>query len=358
MDKVFVTSDELSQVSSVPAEPTPFTPPLKPAIAWPLRLAMSVLVLLLPVLCLVAVILRISFRNQPARTRLAWTGFTSTLLIVSGLLNTLVFVVALSIGPMPIFISGALSGFDDRQEFPRLPKAQNLTGAEVAHLFKPLVLVVSPLTHIWFSHRDMPAASFGAGALLFADHDGYLVVTARHVVGNGSVSSPVDKAIVAGESGGWANASVAAVHKSLDLVLLWIPRQAGSAGFVQPLGTPQDGRNVFVIGHPQGLKFTLSTGLVSRLQDSIVQISAPISPGDSGGPVYDENGNLIAVVTSTLDKNANPNAENLNFAVRSDIILNESDWDVRREGAAHYRAFLDALKNLKGPVTKTLSPGE
>jgi len=129
MDKVFVTSDELSQVSSVPAEPTPFTPPLKPAIAWPLRLAMSVLVLLLPLLCLVAVILRVSFRNQPARTRLAWTGFTSTLLIVSGLLSTLVFVVALSIGPMPIFISGALSSFDDRQEFPQLPKVQNLTGA-------------------------------------------------------------------------------------------------------------------------------------------------------------------------------------------------------------------------------------
>jgi S1-C subfamily serine protease len=347
MDKVFVTSDELSQVNSISAEPTPFTPPLKPVIAWPIRMGMSLLVLVLPVLCVISVILRISFRNQPSRTRLAWTGFTSSLLIVSGLLSTLVFVTALGVGPMPLFMTGSLSGFDEREEFPQLPKAQSLTGAEVAHLFKPLVLVVSPLAHIWFSHREVPASSFGAGALLFADHDGYLVVTARHVVGNGSVSSPVENALVAGESGSWANARVAAVHKRLDLVLLWIPRQAGSAGFTQPLGNPQDGRNVFVIGHPQGLKFTLSTGLISRLQDSTVQISAPISPGDSGGPVYDENGNLIAVVTSTLDKNANPNAENLNFAVRSDIILNQSDWDIRHDGTAHYSAFLDALKKLR-----------
>ena len=285
MDKVFVTSEELSQVSSTSAETTPFAPPLKPVIAWPVRIVMWVLVVLLPLLCLVTVVLRISFRNQPARTRLAWTGFTSTLLIVSGLLNTLVFVVALSVGPMPVFASGALSGFDERERFPQLPKTQSMDGAEIAHLLKPLVLVVSPVTRFWFSHRDMPSASFGAGALLFADHEGYLVITARHVVGNGSLSSAVEKATVAGESGGWATAKVVAVHKRLDLVLLWIPRQSGAADFVQPVGAPQDGRNIFVIGHPQGLKFTLSTGLISRLQDSTVQISAPISPGDSGGHV-------------------------------------------------------------------------
>jgi len=346
MDKVFITNDELSQVSATSAEPTPFAPPLKPVIGWPVRIVMLILVLLLPVLCLVTVILRISFRNQAARTRLAWTGFTSSLLIVSGLLNTLVFVVALSVGPLPILVSGALSSFDERDQFPQLPKTQIMTGAEIAHLFKPLVLVVSPVTHYWFSHRDVPSASFGAGALLFADHNGYLVSTARHVVGAGSVTSAVDKAVVAGESGSWADAKVVAVHKHLDLALLWIPCQSGTAEFVQPVSAPQDGRNIFVIGHPQGLKFTLSTGLVSRLQDSIVQISAPISPGDSGGPVYDENGNLIAVVTSTVDKSSNPNAENLNFAIRSDTILNESEWDVRSTGTEHYRAFLQAVRKL------------
>jgi S1-C subfamily serine protease len=348
MDKVFVTSDELSQVSPTSVEPAPFAPPLKPVIAWPVRIALGILVLLLPVLCLVTVVLRISFRNQLARTRLAWTNFTSTLLIVSGLLNTLVFVVALSAGPMPLFVSGSLSSFDEREQFPQLPKTQSMSGAEIARLFKPLVLVVSPVTHVWFSHREVPSASFGAGALLFADRDGYLVATARHVVGNGSLSSVVEKAVVAGESGSWANASVAAVHKRLDLILLWIPRQSGSGDFVQPVGAPEDGRNVFVIGHPQGLKFTLSTGLISRLHDSTVQISAPISPGDSGGPVYDENGNLIAVVTSTVDKSSNPNAEDLNFAVRSDAILTESDWDVRSTGTEHYRAFLEAVRKLRG----------
>ena len=64
--------------------------------------------------------------------------------------------------------------------------------------------------------------------------------------------------------------------------------------------------------------------------------------------LYDENGNLIAVVTSTLDKSANPNAENLNFAIRSDTILNESDWDVRSNLTEHYHAFLDAIHQLRG----------
>jgi len=346
MDKVFVSKDELSQVSAPVQAPASFAPPLKPVIAWPVRLVLWPLVLVLPLLCLVALVLRVAFRGQPARTRLAWANFTSTLLVVSGLLSTLVFIVALSVAPMPVFVSGSLADFDEREEFPHLPAAQLMTGAEVAHLFKPLVLVVSPVTRLWFSHRDLPSAAFGAGVLLFADKEGYLVATARHVVGNGSVTSAVEKAVVAGQSGGWANARVAAAHRRLDLVLLWIPRQGGSAEFVQPIGPPEDGHNIFVIGHPQGLKYTLSTGLVSRLQDATVQISAPISPGDSGGPVYDEKGRLVGVVTSMVDKSMNPNAENLSFALRSDLILKESDWDVRSDGLAHYRAYLEAARKV------------
>ena len=348
MDKIFVTNDELSQVSTPPAQPIPFAPPLKPVIPWPARLAMWPLIFVLPVLCLVALVLRIAFRGQPARTRLAWAGFSSTLLVTSGLLSTLVFMVTLSLAPMPVFVSGALSDFDEREAFPKLPNAEVMTGTEIARQFKPLVLVVSPIAHLWFSKREMPSAAFGAGELLFADKEGYLISTARHVVGNGSVTSKVEKAVVAGQSGGWVNAKVVAVHRKLDLVLLWVPRQGGSAEFVQPIGPAQDGRNIFVIGHPQGLKFTLSTGLVPRLQDSTVQISAPISPGDSGGPVYDEKGNLVAVVTATVDKLSNPNAENLNFALRSDLILKEADWDVRSEGLAHYRAYLEAARKLQG----------
>jgi len=55
-----------------------------------------------------------------------------------------------------------------------------------------------------------------------------------------------------------------------------------------------------VIGHPEGLKYTLSTDRFAH-GDSTIQISAPISPGNSGGPVYD-NRNLLAVSASHVQE--------------------------------------------------------
>jgi hypothetical protein len=56
-------------------------------------------------------------------------------------------------------------------------------------------------------------------------------------------------------------------------------------------------------------------------------MSAPVSPGNSGGPVFDDRGNLLGIVTSMVDKNGDPNAENLNFAVRADALLEDSGWE-------------------------------
>jgi hypothetical protein len=56
-------------------------------------------------------------------------------------------------------------------------------------------------------------------------------------------------------------------------------------------------------------------------------MSAPVSPGNSGGPVFDDRGNLLGIVTSMVDKQGDPNAENLNFAVRADALLEDSDWE-------------------------------
>ena len=96
--------------------------------------------------------------------------------------------------------------------------------------------------------------------------------------------------------------------------------------------TPSDGENIFVIGHPEGLRFTLSTGIISRMEGNTIQLSAPVSPGNSGGPVFDEHGNLVAIVTSMVDKNGDPNAENLNFAVRADALLDDSAWEFTNFG--------------------------
>ena len=122
------------------------------------------------------------------------------------------------------------------------------------------------------------------------------------------------------------------------------------ADFVQPIAQPREGETIFVIGHPEGLKYTLSTGIISRMENSTLQISAPVSPGNSGGPVYDQQGNLLGVVSSTLDKSYQPNAENLNFAVSAQALLKENDWEFSKSGKQY---LLDYLKKLTQQQDKT-----
>jgi len=74
------------------------------------------------------------------------------------------------------------------------------------------------------------------------------------------------------------------------------------------------GAQVYAIGAPQGLELTLSEGIISSLREvdggQYLQISAPISPGSSGGGLFDEEGRLIGLPTFYLSE-----GQQLNFAV-------------------------------------------
>jgi S1-C subfamily serine protease len=88
------------------------------------------------------------------------------------------------------------------------------------------------------------------------------------------------------------------------------------------------GEKVFTIGNPSGLTATLSEGIVSGLRTQkgvrYVQTSAPISPGSSGGGLFDEHGNLLGITSFKIE-----DAENLNFAIAA-----EDYW---RKGGAKKR---------------------
>lgn len=70
------------------------------------------------------------------------------------------------------------------------------------------------------------------------------------------------------------------------------------------------------IGNPKGLEHTLSDGLVSAIRiiegNQMFQISAPISPGSSGGPLYNRHGEVVGITTAAL---VGEGVQNLNFAV-------------------------------------------
>jgi len=77
---------------------------------------------------------------------------------------------------------------------------------------------------------------------------------------------------------------------------------------------PAVGQRIYTMGHPLGQTATFSDGLVSALRTvadvSLIQITAPISSGSSGGPVMNDEGAVIGIVTMMLR-----GGQNLNFAV-------------------------------------------
>jgi S1-C subfamily serine protease len=83
-----------------------------------------------------------------------------------------------------------------------------------------------------------------------------------------------------------------------------------------PLATrqPEIGDDVYVIGNPQGLEGTFSAGLVSGIRkvesDSVLQITAPISQGSSGGPVLNNRGQVVGMAVAAMR-----DGQNLNFAI-------------------------------------------
>jgi serine protease Do len=104
-----------------------------------------------------------------------------------------------------------------------------------------------------------------------------------------------------------------------DLVVLRI--DAGKLP-VLPLGKVdklRPGEPVVAIGHPLGFEDTVSNGLLSgvrKIENLVVlQVSAPIAPGSSGGPIFNERGEVIGVATAIL-----AGGQNLNLGLPADYV--------------------------------------
>ncbi|MCP4849956.1 MAG: PDZ domain-containing protein [Verrucomicrobiaceae bacterium] len=159
----------------------------------------------------------------------------------------------------------------------------------------------------------------GVGSASVVHPAGYLI-TNHHVVNgivNGNVifpgMQPMPFKVIAGMS-------------SEDMALIKV--EAGTKLPVLPIGRSDDlmlGEPVLVIGNPVGLNHSVSTGIISGLNRSaatggaflpwLVQTSAAVSGGNSGGPLINALGKQIGIITSKrLD------SENINFAIAADRI--------------------------------------
>ena len=152
-------------------------------------------------------------------------------------------------------------------------------------------------------------AAFGSGVVIAPGQ----VITNRHVIEEG-VSFRV-------EHGGkkWT-AKLVRVDPDHDLAELAV------AGLNAPAVTVRDssklavGEKVYAIGAPEGLELTISEGLISGLRDfdkgRVIQTSAAISPGSSGGGLFDAQGRLVGITTFYLKE-----GQSLNFALPAEWTL-------------------------------------
>lgn len=107
-----------------------------------------------------------------------------------------------------------------------------------------------------------------------------------------------------------------AVDPEMDLAILKISGASAAPFTLGSSGTVQVGDLIYAVGNPLGLEGTFSQGIVSSIRkisgDKLLQITAPISPGSSGGPVMNSKGDVIGVSVATYRA-----GQNLNFAIPS-----------------------------------------
>ena len=141
------------------------------------------------------------------------------------------------------------------------------------------------------------------------------VVTNLHVI-RGAQRSEIRT--LDGKGRVYTVAGIVAVDQEGDLAILSVnmPFERTRSSEVAS-ALPDEGEKIFVIGNPLKLEGSVSDGIVSAVREvpsigKIIQITAPISHGNSGSPVFNMKGQIVGVVTVKVT-----NGQNINLAIAS-----------------------------------------
>ena len=163
---------------------------------------------------------------------------------------------------------------------------------------------------VYLEMQDSNGLPLGFGSGFFVRDN--LIATNYHVIEGAARGT----AKLVGQFSTYTIEGVTATDKTNDLALLKV-----TVSGINPLslGNSSDvkiGETVYVAGNPKGLEGTFSDGIISSRRDKytkeLLQMTAPISPGSSGGPVLNSKGEVIGISFMTL-----VGGQNLNFAIPS-----------------------------------------
>ena len=165
---------------------------------------------------------------------------------------------------------------------------------------------------------------------------GFKVTDEGHVLTNFHVAGRCQKVFLSKPGEISVAAQVVAVDETNDLALLKADRLIGGTTAKFNASQPKAGSDIVVYGFPlTGMLSTSGNVVIGNItalaglgNDSrLFQISAPVQPGNSGGPVIDRYGNVVAVIVSKLNvmamsKVTGDISQNVNFAIKGNIATN------------------------------------
>lgn len=110
-------------------------------------------------------------------------------------------------------------------------------------------------------------------------------------------------------------------HDGIDLVRISVDCENNCpSGLIISKTLPDVGERIFIVGSPLGLELTVSDGIVSAIRSrdgnsKVLQVSAAISQGSSGSPVFNIRGEVVGIASEQIIQ-----GQNLNFAIPSEMI--------------------------------------
>ena len=196
----------------------------------------------------------------------------------------------------------------------------SLTTEQVADLVSPSVVVITTeqVVYSQWSWYGQSQVESGAGSGVIISSDGY-ILTCDHVVAGAS-----NITVTIGDDD--YTATVVGEDSTSDVAVLKIDANGLTPAVVGDSDTLTVGDNVLAVGNPLGeLGGTVTSGIVSALNRSVsiqssgsvntmslIQMDASVSPGNSGGGLFNMNGELVGVVNA---KSSDSDAEGLGFAI-------------------------------------------
>ena len=184
---------------------------------------------------------------------------------------------------------------------------------------------------IYVSGQDKGISVTGSGFII--DSDG-IVITSYHVISSAIKDNRSSILVRTYKKAYYVVKNILAFDEERDLAILKLAAAELPATKLAVKYQPKQGEQIVVIGSPLGLETTVTDGIISSIRgkSQLLQITAAISPGSSGSPVFNTKGEVIGVATFLLK-----GGQSLNFAVPVSLVQDLIQYPEKRsksEGSA------------------------